>query len=202
MSGLDWTGIGIAVFFGFLAFAVREMPPVIAWGGVSFGVVLVVWKHLPIPERYTGPALVAAAGLIFCAGALAWALTLSGSSKIAAQRQRPVPAKTLASSAPTVEEPATPTAQSVPPSAAPRTTKRKPVQSRQTDSESTTAHVATPETSAPSGGVPGVQTNHQPPGQPTPSGSCGTVTSTDQKGGVTGCNFGTVNQGTEPPREN
>ncbi len=74
---MDWTGVGIAVLFGFLAFAVKDMPPALAWGGVAFGIILAVWKHIPLDQKYNGPLIIAAAIFVLASAATAWTLSIS-----------------------------------------------------------------------------------------------------------------------------
>ena len=44
-------GLGIAVVCGIIAFAVKDFPPALSWGGVAFGVVFVLWERLPLDPR-------------------------------------------------------------------------------------------------------------------------------------------------------
>ena len=53
--GIDWqfvVGTGIAVIFSFLAYAVKDMPPPIAWAGVTAGVLLVIWGIVPNHDKF------------------------------------------------------------------------------------------------------------------------------------------------------
>lgn len=80
---MDWTGLGIAIFFGFLAFAVKNMPPAIAWGGVAVGLVLLVWRHLPFSASYNGALILAAGAFVLAASAAAWGISIhAGGSSI------------------------------------------------------------------------------------------------------------------------
>jgi hypothetical protein len=74
---MDFVGIGVAVIFGFLAFAVKNMPPAIAWGGVALGIVILVWKHIPVNAKFNGPLALIAVAFILGVAAAAWAISVS-----------------------------------------------------------------------------------------------------------------------------
>jgi hypothetical protein len=65
-------GVGIAAVFGFLAFAVKDMPQWISWPGVALGICLTIWGI--VPEGKIAPIPVAAAilGVICLVFAAAW----------------------------------------------------------------------------------------------------------------------------------
>ncbi|MBV9571931.1 MAG: hypothetical protein JO056_11890 [Alphaproteobacteria bacterium] len=246
MGGLDWTGIGIAVIFGFLAFAVKDMPPAIAWGGVAFGIVLLVWKHLPASAKYGGPLLLAAGAFILCVAAGAWALSVRTPIK-----QSIVLRRTLK---PPLQSHPTYPADPLPKGSGGEGGKATVIGKRSqafggpggrggpyghggkggdaiVHGDDSVAQGGEGGEAGQAGGkggrggrspaelrdLPNVQLpdgshlwdygrggtgadakQNQPQ---SPSGDCGSVTSKDQKGGVTGCNFGTVNQGVEPPHD-
>ena len=47
-------GTGLALLFGFLPFAIKEMNPIIAWTGVSAGILLCAWGILPFAKGVCG----------------------------------------------------------------------------------------------------------------------------------------------------
>jgi hypothetical protein len=66
-------GIGVAVIFGFLPFAVKDMPQWLSWGGIALGLGLIIWSIIPVPQRLPiGPMIVGLVGLALLAGAFGW----------------------------------------------------------------------------------------------------------------------------------
>jgi hypothetical protein len=84
---MDLVGIGIAIFFGFLAFAVKSMPAPLAWGGVALGLVIVVWRHIPVDPKYNGPLVIAAAVFVLVVAAVSWIFSISSATPPAAPKQ-------------------------------------------------------------------------------------------------------------------
>jgi hypothetical protein len=84
--GMDWqfkVGIGVAIVFGLLPFAVKDMPHWITWPGITIGALLAVWGVIPNHEKIPlGPAflfIICSAGI---AGSVAWYVDMSASSEL------------------------------------------------------------------------------------------------------------------------
>jgi hypothetical protein len=91
---MDWQfkiGVGIAVVFGLLPFAVKDMPHWVTWPGITVGALFVMWGLLPEHEKYPlGPSflfIICGAGLV---GSIAWGIEAFGltekESKISFQK--------------------------------------------------------------------------------------------------------------------
>lgn len=65
---MDWqfkVGLGVAVVFGLLPFALKAMPPWLSLGGVAVGLLLIVWGFLPRHDTLPMPPTI---GLILALG--------------------------------------------------------------------------------------------------------------------------------------
>jgi hypothetical protein len=76
---MDWQffiGLGIAVVFGFLPFAVKEMPQPVTWSGITIGVLFILWgAYVLLPGHQklpTGPALVLIASVAGIIASIVW----------------------------------------------------------------------------------------------------------------------------------
>lgn len=52
---MDWQlaiGVGLAIVFGLLQYAVKDMPPYIAWAGIIGGILLVIWGIMPNHDKF------------------------------------------------------------------------------------------------------------------------------------------------------
>lgn len=87
---MDWqflVGIGAAVLFGLLPFAVKDMPAWITWPGIAAGAVLILWGLVPQHERvptWAGLLFVAFVGGAIGSG-IVIASSLRGSTETALQ---------------------------------------------------------------------------------------------------------------------
>jgi hypothetical protein len=85
-DSVDWqfkVGLGVAVVFGLLPYAVKEMPHWVTWSGIAIGVALVGWGLIPSHERFPlGPVVVFIAGLTFMVGAAGWYWDISQSGDL------------------------------------------------------------------------------------------------------------------------
>ena len=68
-------GLGLTVIFGLLPFAIKDMPTLITWPGISIGLMLIIWALLPSGDRFSsGPIflfIVSVAGMV---ASVAWFL--------------------------------------------------------------------------------------------------------------------------------
>jgi hypothetical protein len=65
-------GLGVAVLFGLLPYAVKDMPQWLSWSGIALGVGLVIWALVPTFQRFHGPMLLGVVGIACIAGAAGW----------------------------------------------------------------------------------------------------------------------------------
>lgn len=66
-------GLGVAVLFGLLPYAVKDMPQWLSWSGIALGIGLVGWGLVPTSHRLPfGPMLLGVVGLVCIAGAVGW----------------------------------------------------------------------------------------------------------------------------------
>jgi hypothetical protein len=81
---MDWqfkVGIGTAVVFGLLPYAVKDMPQSIVWVGIAGGALFCFWGLYPEHERLPiGPTLLLIASLAGMAGSVSWFYSSSGRS--------------------------------------------------------------------------------------------------------------------------
>ncbi len=93
---MDWQfkiGVGIALVFGLLAFAVKEIPHPISWPGIAIGCLLVVWGIPLFHGRVMlGPGLLFIGGAAIIVASVAWQLDTSSqqSSKIRADERQQI----------------------------------------------------------------------------------------------------------------
>src|SRR5580700_4741553 len=73
---MDWqfkVGIGLAVMFGLLPYAVKDLPHWISWPGIVLGLLFVLWglalSYATVPH---GPAFLFIAGITLAASAVGW----------------------------------------------------------------------------------------------------------------------------------
>jgi hypothetical protein len=78
-------GIGVAAVFGFLPFAVKDMPQWMTWPGITIGVCLAIWGMIPEGKISPVAAALFIAGATFITTAVGWQLSRSENSPIAAR---------------------------------------------------------------------------------------------------------------------
>jgi len=90
-AGMDWQfmiGIGAAIVFGLLPFAVKDMPHWITWPGITIGALLAVWGVVPNHEKIPlGPTILCIACLAGIAGSAAWYIDIRASGELSQQAE-------------------------------------------------------------------------------------------------------------------
>jgi len=71
-------GLGVTFVFGLLPFAFKDLSPVVTWGGLALGVIVILWPFIPLHPRFDRPLLLIAFALICLAGATGWIISLAG----------------------------------------------------------------------------------------------------------------------------
>jgi len=74
---MDWTGLGLTLVFSFLAYAVKDIPLSLSWGGIALGLALITWKHLPVDPKYNGVLALVGAAFVLLVAAGAWVMSLN-----------------------------------------------------------------------------------------------------------------------------
>lgn len=73
---MDWqfrVGLGVAVVFGLLPYAVKDLPPWVSWPGVGIGALFIVWGLLPGHSSYPVlPTIAVIVCLGLFSGSAAW----------------------------------------------------------------------------------------------------------------------------------
>ena len=73
---MDWqfrVGVGLAIVFGLLPYAVKDMPHWLSWSGVALGILFAAWGMLPGHEKMPmGPAIWFLASVTSAVASLGW----------------------------------------------------------------------------------------------------------------------------------
>lgn len=87
---MDWqfkVGLGLALVFGLLPFAVKDMPHWVTWPGISIGILFIIWGILPAHQKIQiGPAILFIAGFAAIVGSVAW-YSIANQDNIKAEKQ-------------------------------------------------------------------------------------------------------------------
>jgi hypothetical protein len=86
---MEWqfkVGLGVAVIFGLLPYAVKDMPHWVTWSGIAAGLTLVAWGLLPSHERLpVGPVALFVVGVATTVAAAGWYWDISQSGDAGTQ---------------------------------------------------------------------------------------------------------------------
>jgi len=73
MDKAFYIGLGVAIVFGLLPFAVKEIPHWLTWLGIAIGVIIVIWALIkPIPSIINGPFALFMIGCACIAASAVW----------------------------------------------------------------------------------------------------------------------------------
>lgn len=100
---IGYIGIGLTVLLGLLPFVIKDMPPVLTWGGITCGIACIAWPFIPGHPRFDGPLLLVSLAVVSSAGAAGWWISLAGTApaegviapKEAGLKEEPIPASSV-----------------------------------------------------------------------------------------------------------